>query len=44
MPKLTQVVGMSQFYLFDIILVSNDVYGRQGDLFLVDVREIPVSD
>lgn len=35
---------MSQFYLFDIILVSDDVYGGQGDLLLVDVRKISVSD
>lgn len=42
--KLTEVGSMSQSYLFDIVLVSNDVYGWQGDLLLVDVREVAVSD
>lgn len=31
-------------HLFDVVLVSNDVYGRQHDLFLVNIREVSVSD
>lgn len=31
-------------YLFDVVLVSNDMYRRQRDLLLVNIREVPVSD
>ena len=37
-------VSDNMSHLFDIVSVSNDVYGRQRNLFPVDIREVPVSD
>lgn len=31
-------------YLLDVILVPNNVDGRQHDLLFVDVGQIPISD